>query len=294
MFDINQLKKISNKSLETITEKNEAQNKRGDDRFWKPERGKDGNASAVIRFLPSLYEGELPWVQTFSYFLKNEKGEYYVAKSLRTIGKPDPMGEHINKLWQSAQTEDEKQYLRDNFKVQNKYIANVLIIDDPQHPENNGQVKLFSFGKKILTKITDKAKKEFADDIPVNVFDWMEGANFKLRVSTVSNFPNYDRSEFANVTPIGDDEKIVDIASRMYDLREFTNPDNFPTYEELLAKRDKFLHIGTFGVTTAQAPSHAQVEHQAPTKASPMTSETSPWESDPEIDAMLNSALEDI
>ena len=34
-------------------------------------------------------------------------------------------------------------------------IQNVLIVSDPAHPENEGQVKLLKFGKKIFDKITE-------------------------------------------------------------------------------------------------------------------------------------------
>ena len=47
----------------------------------------------------------------------------------------------------------------------------MLIVSDP-HPENEGQVKLFKFGKKIFDKITDAMQPEFDDETPINPFDF--------------------------------------------------------------------------------------------------------------------------
>ena len=53
--------------------------------------------------------------------------------------------------------------------------------------ENEGQIKLFKFGKKIFDKITEAMNPEFADETPVNPFDMWEGANFKLKIRTVED-----------------------------------------------------------------------------------------------------------
>ena len=117
-----------------------------------------------------------------------------------------------------------------------------LIINDSKHPENEGQIKLFKFGKKIFDKITEAMKPEFEDESPINPFDFWEGANFKLKIRKVDGFWNYDKSEFDSKTPIKpNDEAIEEIWTKQYPLKPFLAPDNFKSYDELKAKLDKVL-----------------------------------------------------
>lgn len=62
-----------------------------DNRFWKPERDKAGNATATIRFLPRTEGDELPWVKMFTHGFKGPTGRWYIENSLTTIGLPDPV-----------------------------------------------------------------------------------------------------------------------------------------------------------------------------------------------------------
>ena len=73
-----------------------------DDRFWKPEPDKAGNATAVIRFLPRVEGDDLPWVKIFSHGFQGPTGKWYIENSLTTIGKPDPISEHNTELWNSG------------------------------------------------------------------------------------------------------------------------------------------------------------------------------------------------
>ena len=112
------------------------------------------------------------------------------------------------------------------------------MINDPKHPENNGKVFLFKFGKKIFDKIMDKARPTFEEDEPLNVFDLWEGADFKLRQKKVEGYPNYDQSVFEGKSAIygGDEDKILKIVNSQYKLSEFLDRKNFKSYEELSRK----------------------------------------------------------
>ena len=257
-FDINKLKSISKATMASVSKKEEKFTK--DTRFWTIDRDpKTGNGVALIRFLPNLSETELPWVQTYDYFIKSPNGGWYVEKSLRTLGQNDPMREYIHSLWQNAQTEEQKKKLRENYRERMQYVCNILVINDPKHPENNGKVFLYKFGKKVFDKIIAKGNDEFGDSC--NVFDWTAGANFKLMVKTVDKFPNYDSSEFTQPCSIGSDEEILRIANSMYDLKEFKDPANFKSYDELKAKVER-----VFGTAQTEAPVRpASAVQSAPT-----------------------------
>lgn len=223
-----------------------------DDRFWKPEPDKAGNASATIRFLNATEGDELPWVKLFTHGFQGPTGKWYIENSLTTIGEEDPVGQLNMRLWNSGSDADKETARKQKRKL--SYIANVLIVSDPKHPENEGQVKLFKFGKKIFDKIMDKARPTFDDEEPVNVFDYWEGADFKLKMTKVEGYPNYDKSTFAAPAPIADsDEEILEIARKQHRLSEFTDRKNFKTYEELARKLASVLDSGSAPTASAAA-----------------------------------------
>lgn len=236
--------KIANPSSESKSYK--------DDRFWKPEVDKAGNASAVIRFLPRHQDDELPWVRVFNHAFQGPTGKWYIENSLTTLGEKDPVGELNSKLWNSGSEENKKVAQKQKRKL--SYIANVLVISDPKHPENEGQVRLFKFGKKIFDKIMEKANPTFEDEKPVIVFDLWEGADFKLRIRKVDGFPNYDQSMFMEPAALhgGDEDKLLEVVNSQHKLSEFLDKKNFKSYEELSRKLNDVLN-GESGPTASAA-----------------------------------------
>jgi hypothetical protein len=169
---------------------------------------------------------------------------------LTTLGENDPVGELNTQLWNSG-SEANKEIARKQ-KRKLSFIANVLIVSDPKHPENEGQVKLFKFGKKIFDKIMDKARPTFEDEKPVNVFDFWEGANFKLRIRKKDGFTNYDESSFSDPVAISnDEEEILRVANAQFKLSEFTDRKNFKSYDELKRKLEEVLSGDSFSGKTA-------------------------------------------
>ena len=225
--------------LNKVAEPQSQKQSYSDDRFWKPELDKSGNGYAVFRFLPAIKNEDLPWARLWSHAFQGPGG-WYIENSLTTLNKKDPVSESNSLLWNSG-VEADKEIARKR-KRKLSYIANVLIINDAKHPENEGQVKLFKFGKKIFDKITEAMKPEFEDEKPINPFDFWEGANFKLKIRKVDGYWNYDKSEFDSPTAIADnDESIEEIWNKQYALKPFLAPENFKSYDELKSKLDKVL-----------------------------------------------------
>jgi len=246
-----------------------------DDRFWKLERDKAGNAAAVIRFLPRVEGDELPWVKIFSHGFQGPTGKWYIENSLTTLGQNDPVGELNTKLWNSGS--DANKEIARTQKRRLNFISNILVVSDPVHPENNGKVMLFKYGKKIFDMIMNKARPTFEDEKPVNVFDLWEGANFKIRMRTVEGYPNYDQSVFAEPTSVAStDEGILEVVNAQHKLSEFLAASNFKSYDELKAKLDAVLSGGTATPTAEQlsadplpvAPPPSYPSAPAPTIAS--------------------------
>lgn len=256
-MDINTLRKMRGQDFGKIsTEFDKIANPQSDsksyqdDRFWKLEADKAGNGTATIRFLPRADGDELPWVKIFSHGFQGPTGKWYIENSLTTIGENDPVGELNSRLWNTGADSDKEIARKQKRKL--SYIANVLIVSDPKHPENEGQVKLFKFGKKIFDKIMDKARPTFEDETPVNVFDFWEGAEFKLRMRKVDGYPNYDQSAFMEPSEIADsEEEILAIANKQHKLAEFLDRKNFKTYEELSRKLASVLNTEAAAPVTA-------------------------------------------
>jgi hypothetical protein len=237
----NSLEKLT-KAIQDTTQPAESGSKE-DTRFWQPEVDKAGNGMAIIRFLPGpSVDGDdgLPWVRVFNHGFQGPGG-WYIENSLTTLGQKDPVSEYNSTLWNSG-IEANKEIARKQ-KRRLTYMSNILVVSDPKHPENEGQIKLYKYGKKIFDKINETMNPEFPDEKPVNPFDFWEGANFKLKIRQVEGYRNYDKSEFESPAPLfdGDDDKLESLWKKEYSLKEFLEPKHFKSYDVLKAKLDKVL-----------------------------------------------------
>jgi len=212
-----------------------------DERIWKPTVDKAGNGYAVLRFLPATEGAELPWVRYWDHGFKGPTGLWYIENSLTSIGQTDPVGELNSRLWNTGNDSDKEKARTQKRRLH--YVTNILVLQDPSNPANEGKVFLYKFGKKIFDKIMDSMQPEFADEEPVNPFDFWEGADFKLKIRNVEGYRNYDKSEFSSPSALyeGEDTRLESVYDQLYDLSEFTNPSNYKSYDELKAKLVKVL-----------------------------------------------------
>ena len=212
------------------------------DNYWKPEVDKAGNGQATIRFLPApAVDGDdaLPWVKIFGHGFQGPGG-WLIDNCLTTNNQQCPVCEHNSKLWNSG-VEANKEIVRKQKRKLN-YHANVYIVSDPKHPENEGQVKLFKFGAKIFEKITGAMNPSFEDETAINPFDLWGGANFKLKITKVAGYQNYDKSEFASASPLlNDDDQMEKIWKSELSLKDLTAAKEFKTYDELKNRLEKVL-----------------------------------------------------
>ena len=182
---------------------------------------------------------ELPWVRIWNHGFQGPGG-WYIENSLTTLNQPDPVAEMNSKLWNSGNDKD-KEIARAR-KRRLSYIANIYVVKDPAHPENEGKVFLFKFGKKIFDKINEKMNPEFEDEKPLNPFDLWNGANFKLKIRKVEGYRNYDKSEFDDPAPLLDDEDDMEaVWKSQHSLAELVASDKFKSYDELKKRLEKVL-----------------------------------------------------
>lgn len=232
-----------------------------DDRYWKPELDKTGNGFAVVRFLPTPQNEEMPWVSYFDHGFQGPGG-WYIEKSLTTLNKKDPVSEYNTQLWNTG-IEANKEIARKQ-KRRLHYVSNVYVVSDPKNPDNEGKVFLYKYGKKIFEQLKEAISPAFEDEAAINPFDLREGANFKIKIRKVDGYWNYDKSEFDSVAPLFEDEdKLNETFSSAYSLTDIIAPSEFKTYEELKEKLDRVLGL-TGSVSTSTAESVAEDLEEVP------------------------------
>ena len=211
----------------------------GDDRLWKLDVDKSGNGYAVIRFLPAPDGEDLPFVKLYSHAFQGPGG-WYIENSLTTLGQKDPVSEYNTTLWNNGTDAGKETARRQKRKL--TYVANVYVVKDPANPENEGEVKLYKFGKKIFDKLTAAMQPEFEDEEAIDPFDFWQGANFKLKAKNVAGYRNYDSSEFAGTSPVLDDDDALEaLWKKEYSLQEFVAADQFKSYEDLKKRLEYVL-----------------------------------------------------
>ncbi len=261
-----------------------------DDRMFKP----DWKAAIAqkkfytLRFLPDQ-EGN-PFAHyynhAFQYAASDGSGKkWYINNCISTFGW-DPKCPICNKnseYYESAY-ESDKKLAKERGRKQN-WISNILVVNDPINPENNGKVFLFRYGFKIYQKIenqmfpsdTDLDDEDFEEFTPFDIFN---GADFKLKIrdAQISKnvVPNYDDSAFSKPKPVfkGDEDLIDAMMESVHSLDEFTDPKNFPTIDETIKRVGHLLGV------TPVADDEEEETDEEPTNEEPNESTEGDQEAD--------------
>lgn len=230
--------KISNQIKEEES-KSSYKKKEADPRFFQPDVSKEGYAEVRIRLLPSP-DTDIPYVKKFNHGFMGTNGQWFIENCPTTIGEKCPVCESTQPLW--AGTKADKDIAAERSRKMS-VIVNILIIKDPNHPENEGKVMLWRYGKKLHEKIMDKVNpKKGSVDEPIMVFDPENGADFKLKVKRTTfvgrggkqvQSLNYDTSEFAPQSALTK-EQIKIVEANLIPLKEFLDKSEFKSYDQLL------------------------------------------------------------
>jgi len=99
----------------------------------------------------------------------------------------------------------------------------------------------------------------FADETPLDPFNFWKGADFKVKIRKVDGYWNYDKSEFAAPGTLGgfDDADLESIWKKGYSLAEFEDQKNFKSYEQLQSRLNLVL-----GKAVRQAPAAVPEEDE--------------------------------
>lgn len=262
-----------------------------DERFWRPEMGKEGVGSAIIRFLPAPEGEDLPWAKLYTHAFQGPTGSWYIENSLTSLNnQKDPVTDYnralVMKNSSDGKFESCPKSVQDTVRKQKRklsYYSNIYVIKDPANPENEGKVMLFKYGKKIFDKITAVMQPEFDDETPINPFDFWQGANFKLKIVKKDGYWNYDRSEFDKSSPLLDDDDALEaLWKKQYSLTAFTAPDQFKSYEDLEKRMNQVLGLNSSPSTPTR--SRAIMEQE---------DDLNSYESSPSVESKVLEELEE-
>ena len=239
-----------------------------DSRFWKLSRDEKGDGAAIVRFLPDL--NGTPFIALTKINAQNPgtKGFFVTEWSPASIGLKCPFNEKFTELWNGGFKDKAKTLGRAQ-----RFITNVKIMKDPANPSNEGKIFLYDMSKTMIDMLKEvmvqTEQMKALDESPIAVYNPIEGNNFLIKVKDGENgIPTYTSSKFADkVTGIYPDKETAtaDIMANTYSLKEFFEPTNFKTYEELTDLRDRFLKEGKYSAD-AKTPENV-AEGQAVNKA---------------------------
>lgn len=242
---------------------------------------KNGESAVLIRFLPApVGDIDLPYAELKRHDV-TINGKYSGEKCPQSNGGrsvPCPYCEYGTKSFYGGDKE-----LGKKFFAQSNWYVNILIVNDVNTPENNGKIFVLKIGKTIFNKIRAKTNPSEEDKAmgikAVNVFDYEEGINFKLKIvgkmipdkanpGQMVEVPNYDNSSFADApTPIHlaggkaltEDEINEKIEKNLIPLKPYL-VDGVKEYDKLVASLERLVGSVSSGSKGASSSEDAAVD----------------------------------
>ena len=246
---------------------------------------------ATVRFLPQGLEG-IQGPAGKEYFVERwdhafqENGMWYIEKCPTVINKVRGIKDFRCPVCEARRsdykTNDPVLVERaKSRKLKKSFVTNVLIIEDPQFPENNGKVMYWNLPKEIVTEIEKQWKPESKKKKSVQPYCPIKGMPFDLvlKMNPDSGYPTYAGSTWLEIEPLSESEdEIVKILNSTIDLSEFAAlPTNFKTYEEL-SERFAKITMGEAAMVSATKTVYAEDLAPQATAKIRSTISTSPLE----------------
>lgn len=278
-MSIANLKRSSNSKLKQIQTNIQNENSKrsyADNRYWSPVVDKNGNGSAIIRFLPGILVKDVdnpnydtpylqslilsgtvedeplyepPYVKMWKHGFKDpQTSQWYIENNRNSLGTDedrvtDPCTDYNASLWKTEDAGMREQARRQKRKL--LYISNIQVIKHAARETDEGRVFLFAYGKKIFEKLESAVNPDAGDGVePVDIFNFWKGANFHLKVRNYEGYRNYDTSSFLAPKPLSEsDEELEAIFNQEHSLFDEVSADKFKSYEELERQLFRVLNI---------------------------------------------------
>lgn len=156
--------------------------------------GKGGVYTSVIRFIPYAANPSKSLISKQLSYVKNPiTNQAVYVDDPRSIGQKSPIVDMFFACWNSG-SEQFKAFAKEHISTKQQYVSLVQIIQDEQHPELVGKIKVFKFGKKIYDKL--EAEMQGIMGNGMNPFHPITGRYFMIKCISQSGFNNFDQSTF--------------------------------------------------------------------------------------------------
>lgn len=239
-FDVNEIRNHGKERMTNLQQKL-TENKsfvEKDERFWTLDYNKDTKVGrAIIRPIGPAPGEKDEFVTEYTHFIRRNN-KVLSLNCPTTVGEQCPICQYY---FSKDKSERDVQFSRAT-----KFIMNILVVQDFQHPENNGKVFLYRCPVSIMNKIKDALQD--VDEMsmpkePINVFDMWEGANINIVTRDKGGWLNYDSTKISNKSPIFEDTENTALYQELYDklysLKEFKVA---PSTQEVKEQFNEFMN----------------------------------------------------
>ena len=265
------------------------------------------NNTYLVRILPYLKEGPGGTNKTFAFRRQyrwsevipgQKKPKWHYVTSASTEGASCPIHDWRNKFMDMVEDKNERKRVLGPLSQNVSHVCNVLVVDDPVNPKNNGKVMLLSLGKVLWElvegalkgKLDDEFSENFGREMKVGraILDPSDGGmNLSIKcIPNAMNLPTYEKSTFTlKKAALGlsqEDferikEQMIDPVKSVHDEIKPFDVAKSDFYDTFLSKADisqykNIMNGGTSTVTTKSTPSYeepARVESYTPSYEEP-------------------------
>jgi hypothetical protein len=281
------------------------------------EKAGNGLYKEILKFTPgNTYQVRLvpnpnsPKDTIFHYYNhgwnSNATGKFVTALCPTTFGESCPIDAYYLKTYRTG-TESEKEAAKVLSRKEG-WMVNVYVVSDPEHPENEGKVKILRYGKELAKIIESALEGDDAQEFGVEkVFDVQNGSTLRIKCENrtgarggKAQYVTYSSSKF--LAPSKIDLSIEDVYSSVHDLKA-VNKQTTP------AEMQRLLDEHFFNLTTGSSVEdvdendneYAVLKKEVPSKVErpadniiEETFETSLNETDETTDEKLKKLLADL
>ena len=202
-----------------------------------------------VRILPNVDNPESTLFRYFQHgWVSPIDGRYTSTLCPTTYDEECPICTERFRLYNKG--DDESKELSKTLARKERYYANILVVDDPVNPDNNGTVKILGYGAQIKKVIEEGMSGDDAEDVGGRMFDFSkEGCNLRIKVEkNKAGFPNYDRSKFLKPSAV-----TVTMEDALEEAHDFEPLLNRKSTAEMKSMMETSLY-GTSTTTEAKAP----------------------------------------
>ena len=156
--------------------------------------GKGGIYESVVRFIPNVADPTKCIMAKQISWVKNpvtQKGIY--VDDPRSVGEFSPIVDMFFKC-RNTNNAQIQEFGKAHLSTKQQYAALVQIIQDENHPELVGKIKVLRFGKKVWDKLHNEEHPTMGQGY--NPFHPIYGRYFHIKCVSQSGFNNFEQSSF--------------------------------------------------------------------------------------------------